>query len=98
VSGEDPVVGALVDLWRDRGPAYGENGTFSGTLYANEAIRVIKKHAETYPEGGNNRRPLFMFLGWHLVHSPLEVPTRYFDPTCADNKNRQLYHGTTLLI
>ena len=41
VSGEDPVVGKLVDLWRDHGPAYGENGTFSGYLYSAEAERVI---------------------------------------------------------
>jgi hypothetical protein len=34
-----------------------------------------------------------MYLAWHLVHSPLEVPPLYFDPKCQDNKNRQLYHG-----
>jgi arylsulfatase A-like enzyme len=82
VSGEDPVVGKLVDLWRDHGPAYGENGTFSGVLYAAEAVRVIKKHAVLYPEDGNSSRPLFMYLAWHLVHSPLEAPPRYFDPRC----------------
>lgn len=46
--------------------------------------------------GGNAAsayKPLFMYLAWHLVHSPLEVPPLYFDPKCEDNKNRQLYHG-----
>lgn len=108
-SGEDPYVGDLVDLWRDHGPAYGENGTFSGYLYSGEAVRVIKTHAEKHlpqhpgPEAGagggtgagaaSGYTPLFMYLAWHLVHSPLEVPSLYFDPKCADNKNRQLYHG-----
>ncbi|EOD26635.1 hypothetical protein EMIHUDRAFT_236678 [Emiliania huxleyi CCMP1516] len=43
ISGEDPV-GELVDLWRDDKPAFGENGTFSGFLYAGEAERVIHAH------------------------------------------------------
>ena len=68
ISGEDPVVGSLVDLWRDHGPAYGENGTFSGYLYSAEGERVIAAH--------NASTPLFMYLAWHLVHSPLEAPER----------------------
>jgi arylsulfatase B len=63
VSAEDPVVGDLVDLWRDHGPAFGENGTFSGFLYSREAERVIAQHAaERGPDV-----PLFMYLAWHLV-------------------------------
>ena len=93
VSGEDPVVGSLVDLWRDRGPAVGENGTFSGYLYSREAERVIRSHASS--AGG---KPLFMYLAWHLVHSPLEVPPQYFDPSCADSPKRQLYHGMTTAL
>jgi arylsulfatase A-like enzyme len=89
VSNEDPVVGELVDLWRDHAPAIGENGTFSGYLYSREAQRVIKTHAATYGAA----HPLFMYLAWHLVHAPLEAPTHYFDPTCADSPHRQLYHG-----
>lgn len=92
VSGEDPVVGDLIDLWRDHGPAFGENGTFSGYLYSREAERVIYAHA------ADDSRPLFMYLAWHLVHSPLEVPTHYFDPRCADNLQRQLYHGMTTAL
>ena len=94
VSAEDPVVGALVDLWRDRGPAVGENGTFSGLLYSREAERVIAQHAAA--RGSDT--PLFMYLAWHLVHSPLEVPSHYFDPRCADSKQRQLYHGMTTAL
>ena len=42
-------------------PAFGENGTFSGELYAAEAVRVIVDHSTTYPD-----QPLFMYLAWHL--------------------------------
>ena len=93
VSAEDPICGDLVDLWRDHGPAFGENGTFSGTLYSSEAERVIKDHAAAHLAPGGDGAPLFMYLAWHLVHSPLEAPPRYFDPRCADSKNRQLYHA-----
>ena len=103
VSREDPVVGALVDLWRDHAPAFGENGTFSGELYAREAARVIRDHAATHLApggdggggggGGGDGAPLFMYLAWHLVHAPLEAPARYLDPTCSDDPHRQLYHG-----
>lgn len=95
VSQEDPVVGALVDLWRDHGPAYGENGTFSGYLYSREAERVVAAHAAAH---GADGKPLFVYLAWHLVHAPLEVPAHYFDPRCADNPKRQLYHGMTTAL
>ena len=94
ISGEDPVMGDLVDLWRDHAPAFGENGTFSGFLYSREAERVIKQHAVV--PGVDT--PLFIYLAWHLVHSPLEVPEDYFDPRCADNEQRQLYHGMTTAL
>jgi len=59
----------FVDLWRDHGPAYGENGTFSTLLYAKEAQQIIQDHAAERPE-----MPLFMFLSWHATHTPLEAP------------------------
>lgn len=90
VSSEDKVVGELVDLWRDHGPAYGENGTFSGFLYSKEAERVIMAH--------NTSTPLFMYLAWHLVHSPLEAPEQYWDPKCADDEHRQLEHAMTTAL
>ena len=57
VSGEDPVVGDLVDLWRDHAPAFGENGTFSGELYAREAARVIRDHAAAHLAPGGDSDP-----------------------------------------
>lgn len=65
---------------------------------------MIKAHAAGTHAGGTEPRvtvapvPLFVYLAWHLVHSPLEVPPAYLDPKCADDKNRQLYHGMTTAL
>lgn len=61
-----------VDLWRDSAPARGENGTFSTFMYAKEAIRVIEQHAARA-----DAAPLFLYLAWHAVHTPLEAPSRF---------------------
>lgn len=79
VSGEDHYTqgssetgeGKIVDLWRDHGPAFGENGTFSGYLYGREAVNVIQNHAANY-----SSQPLFMYLAWHLVHAPVSLCAR----------------------
>lgn len=33
------------DLWRDHGPAVGENGTFSTLLYGPEAVKIVTEHS-----------------------------------------------------
>ena len=86
---------SFVDLWRDHGPAFGENGTFSTYIYTREAVRVIEAHAAL------NRRerataastaavtPLFMYLSWHAVHTPLEAPPdRTVAPVADGDKTR----------
>lgn len=60
---------SFTDLWRDHGPAYHENGTFSTIMYAAEAQKIIKNHAKTKPG-----TPLFMYLSWQAAHTPLEHP------------------------
>ena len=69
-SSDDNLV--FVDLWRDRAPAYRENGTFSTIMYTNEAQRVIREHASK-----RKNRPLFLYLAWHAVHTPLEAPATW---------------------
>ena len=38
---------------------------------------VIPQHA-VRNAAANTSTPLFMYLAWHLVHSPLEAPSHYF--------------------
>lgn len=65
----------FVDLWRDRTPAYGENGTFSTHLYAREAQTVIRDHVQRHSaKNEDDVPPLFMFLAWQATHTPLEMP------------------------
>ena len=37
------------DLWRNHGPAVGENGTFSTLLYGPEAVKVVMAHPVSSP-------------------------------------------------
>jgi arylsulfatase B len=64
--------GALVDLWRDHGPAHGENGTYSCDLYGGEVQKVIAAHEPS--------KPLFVYLPMHDTHSPYECTAKWMDP------------------
>lgn len=68
-SGDDGL--SFVDLWRDHGPARGENGTFSTLLYGQEAVRLIESHAAAKRE-----KPLFMYLAWQVIPiaTPVAIP------------------------
>ena len=57
------------DLWRDHGPAVGENGTFSTFLYGHEAVKVVERH--------DTSKPLFVYLAFQATHSPYETPPGY---------------------
>eukprot|EP00937_MAST-01D_sp_MAST-1D-sp2_P004643 g4643.t1 len=59
-SGAVPTTGAL----------RGRNGTYTGELFAAEAVRVIRGHDPA-------ASPLFMYLALHDTHAPLEAPWRY---------------------
>jgi arylsulfatase B len=69
----------FVDLWYQEAPAFGRNGTYSTYMYANEAVQVIQRHAET-----NHVQPLFMYLSWQAMHGPLEAPPEYHIPLQDD--------------
>eukprot|EP00051_Salpingoeca_urceolata_P015777 m.206420 g.206420 ORF g.206420 m.206420 type:complete len:647 (-) comp18500_c1_seq5:16-1956(-) len=60
-----------VDFWRSELPAYHENGTYGTFQYTREALRIIRSHpADT---------PLFLYMAYQNVHSPLQVPTNFTD-------------------
>ena len=74
------AIESCVDLWRDNGPAYGENGTYSAFLYTHEALRNIASH--------NVNTPMFMYLAYQNMHCPLQVPTSYEIPSIENEHLR----------
>eukprot|EP00041_Stephanoeca_diplocostata_P036965 m.1375855 g.1375855 ORF g.1375855 m.1375855 type:complete len:654 (+) comp24961_c0_seq4:97-2058(+) len=72
-------------------PAVGKNGTYTGILFADEAVRVVREHAVEYAT-----QPLFMYYAMHDTHAPLEAPWSYVAPYVdkfpGDTK-RQIFSG-----
>ncbi|KAK6177633.1 hypothetical protein SNE40_015693 [Patella caerulea] len=61
-------------------------GQYSTHLFTEKAIDVIRNH--------DQRKPLFLYLSYQAVHSPLQVPRSYIRQ--YDNftdKNRRIYAG-----
>jgi hypothetical protein len=56
------------------GALRGANGTYTGYLFAREAVRVIDSHDLSGPS------PLFMYLALHNTHAPLEAPWSFVEP------------------
>ena len=61
------------DLWSSHQPAIGQNGTYSGYIYNDAAVDIIKRHIDV------DTNPLFIYLATQTMHAPLEVPTRWSD-------------------
>ena len=55
--------------------ARGLNGTYTGTTFAAEVVRVVEEHARDYAG-----RPAFLYLSMHNTHAPLEAPWHYVAP------------------
>ena len=49
------------------------NGTYSGYLYNDAAVRIIQRHLDPAAN------PLFIYLALQTMHAPLEVPSYYSD-------------------
>ena len=79
VAGHKPV-----DLWQGHAPAFGRNGTYSCTLYAEEARRLIAAHDAS--------KPLFLYAAFQNTHAPYQCPDRYLDPR-VDFAGRQKMQG-----
>ena len=70
-SGSSLFQGPTVDLWENHGPS-NRSGVYSGYNYAQRAVEIISK---TMP-----REQLFMYIGWHNTHTPLECPEEWMYP------------------
>ena len=79
------------DLWSNETVAANYSGHYSTHLFTDKAIDVIKAHATQ-----QDTKPLFLYLAYQAVHSPLEVPeayTRQYES--ITDENRRLYAGMT---
>jgi arylsulfatase A-like enzyme len=64
-----------------------DNGSYTGDLFAAEAVRVITSH--------DQRTPLFLYLALHNTHAPLEAPWRFVRQYVALNDTkREAANGT----
>ncbi|XP_077999968.1 arylsulfatase I-like [Glandiceps talaboti] len=66
-------------------------GQYSTHVFAEEAQRIIMSHEA-------NENPLFLYLSFQAVHTPLQVPSRYSDlykDLIPDNEERRIYAGMT---
>jgi arylsulfatase A-like enzyme len=62
---------------------------YSTHLIADEAAKLIRAHGA--PKGGD--KPLFMYVPFNAVHSPLQVPDKYMQPYANLNERRRIYAG-----
>ncbi|CAJ1070448.1 arylsulfatase B-like [Xyrichtys novacula] len=61
-------------------------GVYSTHLFSQKAIEMVAQRAPA--------KPLFLFMSFQSVHSPLQVPERYLDPySSIQDHNRKLYAG-----
>ena len=59
-----------VDLWSGHAPARALNGTaYEEELFTNHSLGVIAAH--------DTSTPLFLVHAFHIVHTPLQVPSEY---------------------
>lgn len=61
-----------VDLWNHTGPAIGQNGTYGGFSFTEQAVAAIHGHDQS-------RAPFFMFCAFQNMHPPLQVPQAFID-------------------
>jgi len=79
---------------RSNETAVNYSGQYSTHLFTRRAIDVIKSHARK-----QDSKPLFLYLAYQTVHSPLQVPEFYTKPYASiEDKNRRIYAGMTACL
>lgn len=74
------------DLRDNEVPVKDQLNVYSTQMFTNRAIDLIQNHDKS--------KPMFLYLAYQAVHSPLEVPERYtWDYYFINNKARKTYAG-----
>ena len=66
------MVGKYADLHENETPALDYNGSYSTPLFANKTIDIIEAH-------NASSQPLFIYLAFQSVHSPLQAPAEWIE-------------------
>ncbi|XP_035826847.1 arylsulfatase J [Aplysia californica] len=75
-----------LDLRDQNGPVYNETGHYSTHLFTEKAIDVLQAH--------DSSKPLFLYLAYQSVHTPLQVPEKYERQyTHIQDSKRRSYAG-----
>ncbi|GFO13309.1 arylsulfatase b [Plakobranchus ocellatus] len=81
--------GPYLDLRTEKGPAFNYSGIYSANMYTERAINMLKNHASSQPD-----TPLFLYLAYQSVHTPLQVPDHYMkNYKHIKDINRRKYAG-----
>ena len=78
-----------LDLRDNNGPVYSKDGHYSTHMFTEHAENIISRHAEK-----SSSSPLFLYMAYEAVHSPLEVPKSYEEKySFIKDDNRRRYAG-----
>ncbi|CAH1266654.1 arylsulfatase B-like [Branchiostoma lanceolatum] len=76
------------DLRDQEKPVFDQNGTYSTYLFAKKTSEIISRH--------DRNKPLFLYLPFQAVHSPLQAPVKYIEMNSHINDTRRrLYAALT---
>ncbi|KAH3795498.1 arylsulfatase B-like [Dreissena polymorpha] len=74
------------DFMENTTPTNNYNGSYSTHLFANRVIDIINNHTDD--------KPLFLYVSFQAVHTPVEVPQSYEEPYWyIKDKLRRTYAG-----
>ncbi|XP_046368967.2 arylsulfatase B-like [Haliotis rufescens] len=83
---KDPQGGRGLDFRFNKTAYRDANGTYSANVFANRAVEIIENH--------DNSKPLYLYLPFQSVHTPLQVPPKYENMyKNIENQNRRVYCG-----
>ncbi|OWK55259.1 Arylsulfatase J [Lonchura striata] len=73
------------DLYENDNAAWDhDNGIYSTQMYTQKVQQILASH--------NPRKPIFLYIAYQAVHSPLQAPGRYFEHyRSINNINRRRY-------
>jgi arylsulfatase B len=86
----DHKSGGYIDLHDNNISVFDQNGSYSAVLFANKSIEVIEAH----PVVGMEKTPLFLYLAFQSIHSPIQAPQEWVQPyEWIEAKNRRTMAG-----